>query len=205
MLSRFNLRAFSEGTFDGGYGHLPWLLNALDEEGEVFMAEVHSDQTIYLDDPCPGIPARRSVKGKAPTLRAAQTESLKACQWAAQQSASAWRRLSMREGEKGSVIAEYLTRRVWLWDGTAPKVRCGHLLVRRELEGSKLKCCLSNAKPGASLKHRASMQGARHCVERAFEDAKGSCGMADYQVRGGQAWHHPMARVMVALMFLAKE
>lgn len=29
--------------------------------------------------------------------------------------------------------------------------------------------------------------------------------MADYQVRGFHAWHHPMALVMVALMFLAKE
>ena len=29
--------------------------------------------------------------------------------------------------------------------------------------------------------------------------------MADYQVRGWQAWHHHMALVMVALMFLAME
>lgn len=52
------------------------------------------------------------------------------------------------------------------------------------------------------------MQGARHFVERAFEDAKGQCGMADYQVnqvRGWQAWHHHMALVMIALMFLSKE
>ncbi len=169
------------------------------------MAEVHSDQSIYLTDPCPTLPERRSLKGKAPTLPVAQVDSLKACQWAAQQPASAWRRLTMREGEKGYVIAEYLTRRVWLWDGTVPKARCCHLLVRRELDGSKLKCCLSNAKPAASLRHLVSMQGARHFVERAFEDAKGSCGMADYQVRGWQAWHHHMALVMVALMFLAKE
>jgi hypothetical protein len=49
------------------------------------------------------------------------------------------------------------------------------------------------------------MQAARHFVERAFQDAKGACGMAQYQVRGWRAWHHHMALVMVALMFLAKE
>jgi hypothetical protein len=196
---------FAYTVFDGGYGHLPWWLNALDDEGEVFMAEVHSDQTIYLADPCPTLPERRTLKGKAPTLPVAPVDSLKACQWAAEQPASAWRRLTMREGEKGHLMAEYLTRRIWLWDGTAPKARCWHLLVRRELDGSTLKCCLSNAKPGASLRPLASMQGARHFVERAFEDAKGSCGMADYQVRGWQAWHHHMALLMVALMFLAKE
>lgn len=196
---------FAYTVFDGGYGHLPWLLSSLDDEGEVFMAEVHSDQAIYLADPCPTIPGRSTLKGKAPTLPVALVDSLKACQWAAVQPASAWRRLTMREGEKGKLIAEYLTRRVWLWDGAAPKARCWHLLVRRELDGSKLKCCLSNAKPNASLRHLASMQGARHFVERAFEDAKSSCGMADYQVRGWQAWHHHMALVMIALMFLAKE
>lgn len=111
----------------------------------------------------------------------------------------------MRPGEKGEVIAEYLTRRVFVWDGAAPTARSWHLLVRREIGGSKLKFCFSNAKPQASLRRLASMQADRHFVERAFEDAKSTCGMADYQVRGWSAWHHHMALVMIALMFLAKE
>ena len=77
--------------------------------------------------------------------------------------------------------------------------------MRREIDGTKLKFCLANAKPEASLRRLADMQLARHFVERAFEDAKGACGMADYQVRGFNAWHHHMALVMIALMFLAKE
>ncbi len=40
--------------------------------------------------------------------------------WAATQSASAWGRLSIRDGEKGEVMADYLTQRVWVWDGEAP-------------------------------------------------------------------------------------
>ena len=125
--------------------------------------------------------------------------------WSAAQPASCWRRLSVREGEKGEVVAEYLKQRVWLWDGVETRARCWHLLVRREIDGSKLKFCLSNAKPAASLRRLADMQAARHFVERAFEDAKGACGMAQYQVRGWQGWNHHMALVMVALMFLAKE
>ncbi len=118
---------------------------------------------------------------------------------------SRWRRLCVREGEKGEVVADYLKQRVWLWDGVERQARCWHLLVRREIDGSKLKFCLSNAKPEANLRTLAEMQAARHFVERAFEDAKGACGMADYQVRGFHAWHHQMALTMVALMFLAKE
>ena len=125
--------------------------------------------------------------------------------WAAAQPASCWRRLSVRDGEKGDVVADYLQQQVWLWDGVEAKARCWHLLVRREIDGTKLKFCLSNARPETSLRRLAEMQAARHFVERAFEDAKGACGMVDYQVRGFQAWHHHMALVSVALMFLAKE
>lgn len=196
---------FAYTVFDAGYGHLPWLLRALDGERETFLAEVHSDQVIYLSDPAPAVPDRQSAKGKAPSRLQAQTLPLKVAAWAAAQPTSRWRRLSVRAGEKGEVVADYLKQRVWLWDGTEQRARCWHLLVRREIDGSKLKFCLSNAKPEASLRRLADMQVARHFVERAFEDAKGACGMADYQVRGWQAWHHHMALVMVALMFLAKE
>ena len=197
---------FAYSAFDGGYGHLPWLLRDLDDEREIFLAEVHSDQAIYLDDPAPAIPERATKKrGRAPTRPVTQAISEAASDWAKRQPASAWRRLSVRDGEKGKVIAEYLKTRVFVWDGEAAQARHWHLLVRRELDGSKLKCCLSNAKAKASLRHLATMQAARHFVERAFEDAKSQCGMADYQVRVWKGWHHHMTLVMIALMFLAKE
>ena len=203
-LRREGLR-FAYTVFDAGYGHLPWLLRALDDERETFLAEVHSDQVIYLDDPAPAVPDRTSLRGRAPSRLQAQTVPLTVTAWAVAQPASRWRRLPVREGEKGDVVADYLKQRVWLWDGSEQRARCWHLLVRREVDGSKLKFCLSNAKPDASLRRLAEMQAARHFVERAFEDAKGACGMADYQVRGFQAWHHHMALVMIAQIFLAKE
>ena len=203
-LRREGLR-FAYTVFDAGYGHLPWLLRALEDERETFLAEVHSDQAIYLADPAPTVPDRLSLRGRDPRRLQAQTASLTVADWAAAQPASCWRRFSVRAGEKGEVIADYLKQRVWLWDGVEARARCWHLLVRREIDGSKLKFCLSNAKPEASLRRLSEMQGARHFVERAFEDAKGACGMADYQVRGFHAWHHHMALVMIAQMFLAKE
>jgi SRSO17 transposase len=196
---------FSCVVLDGGYGHLPWLLRALEDDGEVFLADVHSNQAIYGANPQPAVPQRRSSKGKRPSRLESGVAPVSVAAWAAEQSASSWTRLSVREGEKGFVMADYLARRVWLWDGEESKARCWHLLVRRELDGASLKFCLSNAKPNASIRRLAAMQAARHFVERGFEDAKGACGMADYQVRGYHAWHHHMALVMVALMFLAKE
>jgi hypothetical protein len=126
-------------------------------------------------------------------------------EWAAAQSASAWGRLSIRDGEKGEVVAGCLTQRVWVWDGEAPSASRWHLLVRRELDGTKLKLGLSNAKPTASLRRLAEMQGARHFVEQSFREAKSACGMADDQVRRWQAWQHHTAPVVIVTMFLAKE
>jgi SRSO17 transposase len=196
---------FSFVAFDGGYGHLPWLLRELDGEGELFFAEVHSDQAIYLDDPVPTVPVRRSSKGRSPRRLQTAAVPRTVADWAAAQPATAWGRLSIRDGEKGEVVADYLTQRVWVWDGEAPSASRWHLLVRRELDGTKLKFGLSNAKPGASLRRLAEMQGARHFVEQSFREAKSACGMAEYQVRRWQAWHHHMALVMIATMFLAKE
>lgn len=49
------------------------------------------------------------------------------------------------------------------------------------------------------------MQGQRHFIERSLEDGKSQCGMADYQVRGWVAWHHHMALVMMAMLFMLNE
>ena len=49
------------------------------------------------------------------------------------------------------------------------------------------------------------MQGQRHWIERAFEDAKSQLGMADYEVRKWRGWHHHMALVALAMLFLLKE
>ena len=49
------------------------------------------------------------------------------------------------------------------------------------------------------------MQRQRFWIERAFEDAKSECGMADYQVRKWSAWHHHMALVMMAMLFMLSE
>jgi hypothetical protein len=122
---------FACSVLDGGYGHLPWLLRDLDAEGEIFLAEVHSDQTIYLDDPAPSVAEPRRSTGKAPRRPTTEANSDTVAAWAARQPASAWRRLALREGEKGVLMAEYLSAPVFVWDGQSDRARLWHLLVRR--------------------------------------------------------------------------
>lgn len=47
---------------DGGYGKEPAFLRALDEMDEVFEADVHKDQQIYLEDPQPVVPETTSKR-----------------------------------------------------------------------------------------------------------------------------------------------
>jgi len=49
------------------------------------------------------------------------------------------------------------------------------------------------------------VQAQRFFIEHSFREAKSECGMADYQVRRWDAWHHHMALVMLATLFLVKQ
>ena len=59
--------------------------------------------------------------------------------------------------------------------------------------------------PLTGVKRLAEMQAQRYWVERAFQDGKSECGMADYKVRKWSAWHHHMALVFMAMLFMLEE
>ncbi len=80
------------------------------------------------------------------------------------------------------------------------------ILARRQQASRKtIKYTLSNALAETPLLRLAQMQGQRYWVERAFEDAKGECGLADYQALGWRAWHHHATMVMLAMLFIAEQ
>lgn len=188
---------------DGGYGKEPLFLKALDDEGEQFVADVHKDQSFYLEDPAPYIPDRQSAKGRTPSLYKAKGTRMVAEQWSASQPEDAWQRISIRDSTKGRLQVDILTRRVWVWLDRKQDVRQWHLVVRREADSPQtIKYSLSNAPAETSPERLAYMQGQRYFVERTFQDAKTTAGMGHYQVRGWLAWHHHMAMVMMSMLFL---
>lgn len=188
---------------DGGYGKEPWLLRALDRQGEVWVADVHCDQRIYLEDPRPIIPERHHRKGRTPSRRVAQTNPVRVDQWAATQPDTAWQKVAFRDSTKGTLVVEVLHRRVWLWDGQEAEAHCWHLLVRREIGSSEeIKYTLSNGPETTTTQRLTFQQGQRYWVEHALRNAKSEAGMGDYQLRLWRGWHHHMAMVMLAMLFL---
>jgi len=194
---------FAWTGLDAGYGKDTPLLCALDDAHEVFVADVHKDQIIYVDDPAPFVPERTHDSGRIPTKLVANATGVRVDQWVARQPKKAWQRLKIRDSSKGTLRADFLFCRVWIWNKAEEKARCWRLIVRRE-EGfdATIKYSLSNA-PAITTKRRlAYMQGQRYFVERAFQDAKSHAGMDHYQIRGWRAWHHHMALVMMAMLFM---
>ena len=58
---------FSWVGMDGLYGKDPALLRALEGDGETFIADVHKDQRIYLEDPRPHVAASPPGRGRKRT------------------------------------------------------------------------------------------------------------------------------------------
>ncbi len=112
----------------------------------------------------------------------------------------------MRNSTKGKLQVEVLHRRVWLWDKKEAQARHWHLIVRREVHArDEIKYGLSNTPAETSVHRLAQMQGQRYWIERSFQDGKSQAGLDHYQVRGWTAWHHHMALVMMAMLFMLQE
>jgi SRSO17 transposase len=179
--ARQNGVRFSWVGVDGGYGKEPAFLRRLADLGEVFVAEVHKDQQIYLEDPDPRVSERKSSRGRKPTLAQAQSAGQRVDAWAAAQPAELWQKVTVRAGTKGEIRVEALRGQVWLWDGRESKARRWSVVAIRELSCPEtIKYVLSNAAEETSLERLAQMQRQRFWIERSFEDAKSECGLADY-------------------------
>lgn len=178
---------FSWIGFDGFYGENGQLLRMIDATGLTFLGDVHCNQYIWTADPTSDKSAQR----------------MRADAWVASQGANAWRRIEMRQGTKGPMEVEVLHELVWLYQRGDEQAHRWHLIVTRQ--PNRLKYSLSNANPDTPVERLAYMQGQRYFVERALEDAKQQGGLGEYQVRGWRGWHHHVALVMMAMLFLTRE
>lgn len=190
---------------DSFYGEDPSFLRSLDQMHEIFMVDIHKDQHIYLEDPDPVVPKVKSKKGRKPTKLKAQTTSERVDKWAEQQPNNKWQRIHVRDTTKGKLLVDIMHKRVWLWNGEESKANCWHLIVQREVKANKIKYSLSNAPESTSLKRLAFMQAQRYWIERIFQDAKTQCGLGEYQARKWRSWHHHMAMVMMAMLFMLEQ
>ena len=192
---------------DAGYGHGLGFCMSLQSLGETFVVDCDCDQHVYSANPKPYVPVKpKGKRGRIPKKLITDEVSIRVDTWAKSQPEKAWRLVTVRQGTKGPVAYEYLTKQVWVWDKDNEKPFRWWLIVRRDPKSkSDYKYSLSNASGKTSVQRLAFMQGQRFWVERCFEDARSECGMADYQVRKWRGWHSHMTLVMLSMLFMLHE
>lgn len=191
---------------DSGYGKGPGFCSALDEMGETFVVDVHSDFHVYLQDPQPYIPEKTNNRGRPCTKYKTDQESIEVREVLKIVSPQRWKKVTLRKTSRGVLRVRIFRKTVYVWDGESNKAKCWSLLVTHSLgANADIKISLTNTPKRTTLRRLGWMQRQRYWIERVFEDTKSECGMADYQVRKWSAWHHHMALVMMAMLFMIFE
>jgi SRSO17 transposase len=192
---------------DGFYGADSDFTTGLDNLNVLFVADIHSTQTLYLEPFEIEIPQKKTNgKGKTPSIAKPNKESIKANEYIKTLQESDWQKVVLRNGTKGALVCKTHTKQVYRLENGICKPRI--LIIRKTKKAGieEIKYALSNAKLGDyTAEELVIFQSERFFIEDSFKETRQNVGMFEYQVRGWKAWHHHIALVMQAMAFLLNE
>lgn len=129
-------------------------------------------------------------------------------QWRDAVDESKWKRIKVRDAEKGPLEVDIVTCSVQ----TKIKRRMMDyeevLVIIRSLDEdgvTKYDYYLSNAPSTTACEEFARVAIAAHRIEEAIKRGKSGAGLADYEVRNWRGWHHHQILSLIATWFLASE
>ena len=206
-------------TGDDELGRHSRFRGELRERGERYVLGVPCTTTMRdLEAPLPEY-QKRGRRPKAPWQSVTQ--------WRYALPSTAWRRLTVRDGKKGSVAIEMVKRRVqtrlerkrtgpeeWLVVTRRPLSDENGLEAQASRDATdhdtryRYRYYLTptqapEAEPSLGELARVITAGA--CIEASFKRGKSEAGMDEYQVRTWEGWHHHMALSLLAVWFLIGE
>jgi SRSO17 transposase len=118
----------------------------------------------------------------------------------------AFQRLSVGQGSKGERLYDWALTPLWRLQWTDEERAWSHaLLVRRSTNDPEELAYYVVFAPReeVSLGAVAGVAGSRWRIEEGFEQAKGLCGLDEYEVRKYEAWHRHITLSLLAHAFLA--
>jgi SRSO17 transposase len=185
---------------DDELGRSSWFRQQLQERNERYLLAVPSNTLVRdLKAPEPP-PAHSGRRRKAPFQRVER--------WCAAVPEEGWKTIEVRAGEKGPLVVQAAL--TWVQARTEGRVSDAMeiLVVFREKQSDgswKHDYLLSNAWVTTTLEEFARVFKAEHRIEECLQRAKGEAGLADYQVRTWEGWHHHQALALLSTWFLTQE
>jgi SRSO17 transposase len=190
---------------DSVYGDSPTFCRGVRALGKWYVLDSSADARVWTAEPEVIPPGRKPARGRATTTPKVVTKPRRVDEVVAALPASAWRRVTAAEGSQGPLIYEYAEVRAWFSEEGMPSGP-ERLLVRRSLgQEPDLKYHRTNAPPAVGLAAVAGIRSKRWGIEQDFQNAKGECGLDEYETRGWVGWHHHTALSVLALWFLARQ
>jgi hypothetical protein len=119
-----------------------------------------------------------------------------------------WQTIEVRDGEKGPLVTQVAWTLVQAKsEGKVADVAESLLVFREEQGDGSLKhdYLLSNEIATNPPVAMAWVHKAEHRIEECLKQAKGAAGLADYQVRTWEGWHHHQCLSLLASWFLCEE
>lgn len=185
---------------DDELGRSSWFREQLRSRQECYVLAVPSN-TLVRDLTVADPPYRgRGPRPKVPFVRVDR--------WCAAVPEDAWQTIDVRDGEKGPLVTQAVHRLVQARTEGKPAETAEFLVVFRErnMDGTwKHDYLLSWAALTTPLKEYARVFKAQHRIEESIKRAKGEAGLADYQVRTWEGWHHHQTLSLLATWFLTQE
>jgi SRSO17 transposase len=207
---------------DSGYGKYPMFLGGLEERKLPYVCGVESTFGVRLPEEVvaakeAGAPPYGG-RGQPPKERPAPLHTAEEVIGSLPE--ETWQTVNWREGTKGSLSKRMVALRAHRATGsdrhstTHERVLTaqeGWLIAERPLrpaegedllDGEELKYYYSSLGADVSLERLTALAKSRWTIEQFYEDAKGECGLGDYQGRRWDGLHRHLALVMVAYSFL---
>lgn len=186
---------------DSLYGESGEFLDALEAASQRYLVEVKKNTLVWTVDPAtlPGKTPGPKKRKKLGSYRYHEVRSV--AEVRDELPADAWQPLKLREGPHGPLVFEFAVLRVWAMRHNRPGPPIW-LVIRRSLDGKEVWYYVSNAEAETPWQTLALVTGTRFRVEEYFEDGKTHLGMADYEARAWTSWHHHMALVALAHLYV---
>jgi SRSO17 transposase len=204
-------------AYYSGYGKNPAFLEGLEERDLPYVCGVDSTFGVRLPEEveaaaAAGPPAYQG-RGRPPKARPAPLYTAEDV--VGSLSEEAWEQVSWREGTKGTLSKRMVALRVNRATGSQERYSGSHqhvstgpegwLIVERAppAEEGDSKYYFSTLPAGLSMQRLCALAHTRWAIEQFYEDAKGECGLGDFQGRRWDGFHRHLALVMLAYSFLA--